>query len=258
MMEEEQIKNLRNQDILINEEEDSSQRKKEWQETVKYQENICNNKAYSRSEKEALEEELTRLALVITENKFKIRNMLTQTQETEDEIRLGLVILRADLKRSDDQRMRREEIINWRVMENMIKEGLTKLEEYIKEQNLGSKNELKLEQEKRQAEETEYETLRDVLETQVQRGQVERDKKAERPPLKCYYCHEEGHFKRECPQRSNKKERESRPWIRKQITENQFKQKTGFWHEQYTDDMSVGTTMAWPCDESSGEDIEKK
>jgi len=34
MMEEEQIKNLRNQDILINEKEDSSQRK-DWQERVK-------------------------------------------------------------------------------------------------------------------------------------------------------------------------------------------------------------------------------
>jgi len=88
MMEEGQMNNLTNQDIFINEEEDSSQRKEEWQEIEKNQKSIYKEKIYSRTEKEALEEELTRLVLIITENRFKTRKMLTLMQEMEDEIRM--------------------------------------------------------------------------------------------------------------------------------------------------------------------------
>jgi len=244
-MEEEQIKNLRNQDIPIKEEEYYSQRKKEWQETVKDQETIYTDKTYSRSEKEALEEELTRLALIITENKFKMCNMLTQMQETEDDIRLVLTLMRIDLKKSNDEYEPQEDVLRWNVIEQRIRTSLIKLERCHEVQELRARCELTLEQGKEQAEEkTEQEFLENSAEviTRMQSGQAE--KKKERPLLKCYYCHEEGHFQRDCAKGGNNEK-----WTRMP----RFKR-----HKQNINDMSVGTSMAWPCDESSGEDKEKK
>jgi len=232
-MEEEQTKGERSQESLINEKEDSLQGEKEWYEPVKNRENIYSDKSYSRPDKEAWEEELTRLDLVITEDKFKMRDTLAQMQETEDEIKLGLTITRADLKRSDDQQMMQEEMINWRVMENRIEESLTKLREHLEEQDSVSRYELKFKQKKRQAEEeTKYETPKTVVDavTQTQNGQTEREKKREKTLLKCYYCHEEGHFERECPQRGKNERRTRTPRFRR--------------YSQNNDEISVGTSMA--------------
>jgi len=69
-----------------------------------------NNEAHYGQAKEKLEEELTRLASVMSENQRLLRDMLTYMQETDDELRLVLKLIRADLEKSSTKSVPSEEV----------------------------------------------------------------------------------------------------------------------------------------------------
>ena len=193
---------------------------------------IRGNEAHYGQAKEKLEEELTRLTLIITENKGLLKNMSTCIQETDDELRLSLTVLRADLKRTNNDSMLREEVINWNAMEQRIITTLAELNE--------CQNKIKL----------NYHLNAIYLGklfkaiTQMQMGQEE--ERVARPLAKCYYCHEGGHLWRECPHRINKERRMQTPV---------FKQKLAFRHKRNFDEMHGITSMTCPGKGSNDEDV---
>jgi len=62
---------------------------------------------------EKLLEELTRLVTIITEKRVKMQYTMELLQETEDELRLGLIKLRINLKKAATQTMTKEEETDW-------------------------------------------------------------------------------------------------------------------------------------------------
>jgi len=188
-------------------------------------ENFRDNGAHYGQAKEQLEEELTRLALVISEKRLLLREMQTCCQEADDELRLALTLLRADLQQKHNDSMLRN-VINWEVMEQRIIMTLTEVGECQKKLRLIKFTNLTL--------------LFNVL-TQTPRGQ-----ETKRSPKICYYCLEEGHFIKECPHKRN-----SEMWKQTQA----FKRKIAFRHRQKIDEMHGATSVSWTGKEGSDEDI---
>jgi len=188
------------------------------------------NGAHSGQAKEKLEEEMTRLALVMTENKSLLQDMLTCIQETDDELRLVLKLIRADLEKSSTESVPSEEVKKRNEMEQEIIANLIELvegQEAIKSKlNHHSKT---------------VDVIK-LFETMTLQHNQEREK-AIKPPLKCYWCHEEGHFKRVCPHRFNKER-----WMQTPA----FKQKTAFRHKPNINEM---ISMSWPSEESHEADV---
>jgi len=81
---------------------------------------------------EKLSEELTRLVTIITEKKVKIQHTMELLQETEDELRLGLIQLRVNLRKAANQTMTTEEEMDWEKEEYRLKTQLTELEMWLK------------------------------------------------------------------------------------------------------------------------------
>jgi len=196
-------------------------------------EKFCGDGTHYGQAKEKLEEELTRLALIITENKGLLKNMLTCIQETDDELRLDLTVLRADLKRNNNDLMPREEVINWKVMEQRITTTLTELEEC--QEKLKLNYHLKA---------IDLGKLFKAI-NQMQGGQEEET--VARLPAKCYYCHEGGHLWRGCPHRLNKER-----WMQTPA----FKQRLAFRYKQNFDEMhGIPSSMTCHGEESNDKDV---
>jgi len=177
--------------------------------------------------KEQLEEELTRLALVTSENRLLLREMQTRVQEADDELRLALMLLRESLQQNHNDSMLREEVINWEVMKQRIVGTLTDLGEC----------------------QERVKTMKFTNLTQLFRILIQKSKGREKtvPSSKmCYYCLEEGHVKKECPHKKNKE-----MW---KLTQG-FKRKAAFRYEQKVDEMRRVNSVPWTGEGSEDENV---
>jgi len=85
---------------------------------------------------EKLSEELTRLVTIITEKRVKMQHTMDLIQETEDELRLGLIHLRVNLRKTATQTINNEEKMDWEKEEYRLKAKLTELEMWLGLQDL--------------------------------------------------------------------------------------------------------------------------
>jgi len=108
----------------------------EWYQPDHEQQDFRSLEKYARKG-EKLSEELTKVVTIITEKKVKMQHTMELLQETEDELRFGLIQLRVNLRKAATQTMTKEEEREWEIGEYRLKTQLTELEMWLKLQ--GSK-----------------------------------------------------------------------------------------------------------------------
>ena len=123
--------------------------------------------------KDKLAEELTRLTLINTENKRLLQEMLIRIQETDDDLRLVLKLIKDDLEKSITKSVISEEVRRRNETEQRIEANLTELVEGQEEIKFTLSHHSKIE---------ELTKLFEKITLQHDQAR----KKAIKSPLKCY------------------------------------------------------------------------
>ena len=208
-------------------------------------ESVQGNGAHYGQGKEKLEEELTRLTLVMSENQQLLRNILADMQETDDELRVILALIRTDLEKNSTESLLSKEMNKKSGMEQKIMTNLTELVE--------GQEEIRL----KLSDQSQIEDLMKIVETMA----LKQTKQERKPVLKCYWCREEGHLKRNCPRRINERWIQSQAFrqyprgISKGGQPHPFKQGIAFRHKHNVDEMHEGISMSWPVERGNDTEV---
>ena len=202
------------------------------------QEHRYGDEIHSNQEKRQWGEALERLASVMADYRYMLQNMMTYVQEIDNELRLVLALIRTDLEKSGTESLFSEETKKKGEMEQKIIANLTELvegQEEIKSKLSGQ---------------SQIEDLTKIVETMT----LKQNDQERKPSLRCYWCHEEGHLKRNCLQRINR--RWTQPQVFRQYSQRinerwqskPFKQSIASQHKHNVDEMHEGIRMSWPIE----------
>jgi len=209
------------------------------------QEHRYGDEIHSNQEKRQWGEALERLALVMADYSYMLQNMMTYVQEIDNELGLVLALIRTGLGKSSTESLFSEETKKKGEMEQKIIANLTELVEGQEEikSKLGEQSKVK--------------DLTKIAETTT----LKQNDQERKPSLRCYWCHEEGHFKRECPQRINRRRTQSQVFrqypqrINKEWQSQHFTPRTAFRHRYNTDKMQKEMSMSWPIERRNDTEV---